>query len=226
MTSNTANTMDGSTAQAQDSYATKDYKITLRICANPATLDSTKDWLLEMEFRCHDLLRIMKEGLFWTSSNVVPGRGWLGNTRGSYAKHLSKQRVWELRDFADQEESQCRWVATATLYGHSWKFLADFRLHSLLRRNIGSCWAVNKMGDCVFVYNRSPDQPNCNCFDDKLHPSHGSWWFWPMEAILDYDTLTTLSCRDGEKTNTETNTNADTSTGTQAQTEGGSWSLI
>jgi hypothetical protein len=139
----------------------------------------------------------MREGLFWTTSNVVPEGGWLGATKGNCEKHHSWQRVWELREFADRAESQSRWVATATLYGHSWKPLADFRLHSLDRQNVASGGATNKIGNSVFVYNRSPDGLNFNCFDEKLHPSYGSWWFWPMEAILDYDTLT---CRDRGKT--------------------------
>ncbi|KAH8911769.1 hypothetical protein BR93DRAFT_962999 [Coniochaeta sp. PMI_546] len=204
MASNTSNGIDGSTSRSQEDYATKDYKVSLRLTtADKTGYDNTKDWMLVMEFRCFDLLRIMKEGLFWTTSNVVPEGGWLGPTRGSYAKHHSWQRVWELREFPDREESQCRWVATATLYGYSWEALADFRLHTLHQGNVASSGATNKLGNCVFVYNRSPNGQNFNCFIDKLHPWYGSWWFWPMEDILDYDTL---GYRGGGKTEASTGT--------------------
>lgn len=196
--------MDDSIAQIQKSNATKDYRITLRVTtATQASYNNTKDWMLVMDFRCHDLLQIMKEGLFWTTSNVVPEGGWLGARKGSGDMPHAWQRVWELREFADRETSQCRWVGTATLYGHSWKALADFRLHTLHRRMVASGGAYNKSGKCVFVYNRSPNLHNFNCFVDNLHPHGpcGSWWFWPMDAILDYDTL---SYEEGKKTEVDT----------------------
>jgi len=44
--------------------------------------------------------------------------------------------------------------------------------------------------------------PECG-FDGKLHPKYGSWWFWPMETVLDYDELEsggTLSSQDDSET--------------------------
>lgn len=194
MTSGTATQLDGTTAaQAQVSYAAKDYQITIKFTAPDRVthprLDSPKDWLLCMEFRCCDLLRIMKEGLYWTTSNVVPEGGWLGATAGSEAKIYPWKRVWELREFPELDESQCRWVAKAALYAHSWEPLADFRLHTLRRENVRSVEALNKIGGTVFLYNREPGDYNYNCFVDTLHPRFGSRWFWPMEEVLDYDLL-------------------------------------
>lgn len=207
MASDTAKKMHDSTAQIQEGYATKDYKITLRIIANQDSYENSKDWMLVMEFRCHDLLRIMQEGLFWTTSNVVPEGGWLSNKKDSFSSHHSWRRRWELREFADRDESQCRWVATATLYGHSCKAVADFRLRTLHRQNVASVTAHNKDGNFVFLYNWSPkwenEWENFNCFIDDLHPRYENWWFWPMEAILDYDTL---AYQDGGETDADTKT--------------------
>lgn len=186
MASNATNDIDGSATQK--SYP-KDYKILMRITASAATYNVKNDWMLSIVFRCHDLLQIMREGLFWTTSNVVPERGWLSNTTGPDAAFHPWQRVWELREFADRDEPQCRWVATVTLFAHSVESLANFRLHTLHRQNVRSAEARNKEGFSVFLYNCVVGGKNFNCFIDNLHPSHGSWWFWPMEAILDYDTL-------------------------------------
>lgn len=193
MASGTAMQIDGTTsAQAQNSYATKDYQITIKLTALERVpnlhLDSPEDWLLCMKFRCCDLLRVMKEGLYWTTSNVVPEGGWLAPTTNSEST-FSWKRVWELREFPELDESQCRWVATATLYAHSWEPLADFRLHTLRRENVRSVGALNKIDRTVFVYNTQPGDYNYNCFVDTLHPKFGSWWFWPMEKVLDYDLL-------------------------------------
>jgi hypothetical protein len=186
MASAATNDIDGSATQK--SYP-KDYRLSIRIVADPATYDPKKDWMLDIEFRCQDLLQVMREGLFWTTSNVVPERGCLAKTSGPMATHYRWRRLWDLCEFADRPESECCWVATATLYAHSVKTLADFRLHTLHRKGVTFAQANNKTGHSVFIYDRAGGDNNFNCFLDNLHPSHGSWWFWPMEAILDYDAL-------------------------------------
>lgn len=120
--------------------------------------------------------------------NVVPERGWLAPTSQPASNYHRWQRVWELVEFADKPELQCRWVATATLYAHSIRSSADFRLHALHRQNVVFAVAKNKDGFAVFDYHCTVDEI-INCFVDSLPPSHGTWWFWPMETILDYDTL-------------------------------------
>lgn len=198
MASSVASDVD---ASATEKSYPKDYKLFIHLCADPGTYDYKKDWMLAMAFHCHDLLRIMRGGLFWTTSNVLPDRGWLDRTRGTNAAYHPWQRVWELREAADKPDTQCRWVATATLYAHSVKLLSEFRLRTLQRQNVTTAWADNKAQHRVFLYNRIPGAENFNCFVDGLHPLHGSWWLWPMETILDYDTLAS-----GPETETETET--------------------
>ena len=99
------------------------------------------------------------------------------------------KRVRQLREFADKPESQCRWAANLYLFADSKETLANFRLHTLCQRSIFSCTATNKQGNVVFEYSRLEPWYNINCFDDKLHPKYDSWWFWPMETVLDYDEL-------------------------------------
>jgi hypothetical protein len=186
----------------QSSYP-KDYKLRIKLVENPATWNPKQDWMLFIEFRCHDLLQIMRQGLFWTTSNVVPEAGWLGQANPNMTARYEWQRVWELRDIVDKPESQCRWAATVILYAHSMKTLADFRLHTLRRQNVESAVAWDKNGRKIFLYNAAPGESanNFNCLVDHLHPAYGSWWFWPFDAVLDYETVVnTGEC--AEKTET------------------------
>jgi hypothetical protein len=188
-------TNKGDKPSIQASY-TRDYGISTHIYNDGAIYDRKKDWFLKVEFRCDDLLRVMREGLYWTMSNVVPEKGWLGErTTNSITTTHPWQRVWELREYANKPAPESRWVAVMTLYTFTVQTAANFRLDTLRHRNIGSCKATNKLGNCVFLYNRISNN-NYNCFVDKLHPTYGCWWFWPMDAILDYDS-------DGVKTETE-----------------------
>lgn len=185
MAANAQNDVDDSQPK---NLCPKDYVVDIRLTADPATYDASKNWILVMEVRCHDLLQIMRHGLFWTTSNVVPESGFYAPTSASIKSHPF-QRSWVLREFADKPESQSRWSATAILYVHSIKTLANFRLHTLYQRNVVTSAAWNPEKKNVFSYSTIDDENNYNCFVDSLHPLHGSWWFWPMEAVLDYDTL-------------------------------------
>ena len=166
-----------------------DYGLEIRLARNPDNHDPARDWVIIAEFRCHDLLQMMRQGLFWTTSNVVPERGFYDDRGPKILNHRHK-RIWQLNEFVDgRPDSQCRWVGTITLYANSVKSLADFRLHTLEQRNISWCVATNRDGKTVFQY--GPREPNMdiNCFDYKLQPSYESWWFWPMERVLDYETM-------------------------------------
>lgn len=155
--------------------------------------DSKKDWLLQAEFRCHDLLHVMRHGLFWTTSNIVPERGYRYMT-SIKADDRPLRRVWELREHADRPESQCRWTATFNLQAQSHKTLADFRLRAMRQENICSAVAWNTMNppQVVFHYDHprlTSVRQDINCWIDDLHPAHGSWWFFPMETVPDYDKI-------------------------------------
>jgi hypothetical protein len=196
MATNNQDSIDNAVAPHEYS---RGYKLIVRfqsLSAMRKTSSSTKkkDWLIKAEFWCHDLLHVMRHSLFWTTSNVVPESSYIAdNTIGST---LPLIRVWELREYANKSKSQCRWTATFKLYAHSVNQLADVRLSALRQENISSAEAWNTMDPPrhVFQYyhpksTSGPKEGNINCWIEDLHPAHGSWWFFPMEMVPDYDKI-------------------------------------
>ncbi|KAB5547259.1 hypothetical protein GE09DRAFT_206141 [Coniochaeta sp. 2T2.1] len=161
----------------------KDYRLHIRLVPDPSSMEKS-DWLVHIDFNCRGLLQIMREGLSWTTSNVIPEGGFICE-----ALYFRYKRVYELREVPDKPASESRWTATATVYADSVQALSDFRLTTLSRRHLLQSYALNKDKNAVFSFiNESlpGDEPsNYNCFIDILHPKYGSWWFWPIEEITD-----------------------------------------
>ncbi|KAK0703941.1 hypothetical protein B0T26DRAFT_733327 [Lasiosphaeria miniovina] len=161
---------------------TRDYTFDVRLIPNTARHNPPLDWIVVAVFKCHDLLQVMQKGLFWSTSNVVPGDAYF--TIMPDVDMYTVKRVWGLREFPDRPKSQSSWVAEISLYACSIPTLANFRLHHLHQRNISSCEAMTDEGVHVFKYSRLFPLTNINCFADDLHPSYGSWWFWPMDTVV------------------------------------------
>ncbi|KAK3372749.1 hypothetical protein B0T24DRAFT_621185, partial [Lasiosphaeria ovina] len=111
-----------------------------------------RDWQATFGFQCHNLLQVMRQGLFWTTSNIVPEGCFYTTT-------------------ADKPKHQSRWVGNVTI-----------RLDTLSLGDVFRCWAEGKDGLHVFNYSPSLSLANINCWQDDLHPLDGSWWFWPMDS--------------------------------------------
>jgi hypothetical protein len=75
----------------------RDYEVDVRLAPNVDNFDPSKDPILSANFRCHDLLQVMREGLFWTTSNVIPERGFYEKTPENVKTH-SVHRKWELAE--------------------------------------------------------------------------------------------------------------------------------
>jgi hypothetical protein len=73
----------------------------------------------------------------------------------------------------DEPTPENGWVAVVSMCTYSVQTLANFRLDTLKRRNVGSCKATNRLGRYVFLYDLVGNN-NYNCFVDELHPSYGS----------------------------------------------------
>jgi hypothetical protein len=70
--------------------------------------------------------------------------------------------------------------------------LANFRLHAIRQENIfdaGSSKPGKKTAYENEQYTGTSADYNFNSWIDELHPSHGSWWFFPMDTLPDYSTL-------------------------------------
>ncbi|KAK0713456.1 hypothetical protein B0T26DRAFT_677790 [Lasiosphaeria miniovina] len=170
----------GSGSQPQ-SY-THDYRINMQLLPDPETPGAPRDWQVTCGFQCHDLLRVMRQGLFWTTSNIVPEGCFYTTTGDEIRKPYTMKRIWELRELPDKPKYQSRWVGTFNLYVTKSEQLRTIRLDMLSRENVFRCFAKGKDGLHVFNYSPSPSLANVNCWLDNLHPLDGSWWFWPMDS--------------------------------------------
>lgn len=169
----------------------RDYKLQLRFTSS--VLQGVKEWNIVAEFRCHDLLHVMRHGLFWATSNTVIERGYYSANDGNFnANGWRYRRGWELQDCPEKPTSQCRWVAKFTLFANTVKTLAHFQLRDLRQEDIQDAFAWNGKAEIVFMYENpqyTSGDRNINCWIDELHPSHGSWWFFPMDTLPEYSTL-------------------------------------
>jgi len=119
-------------------------------------------------------------------------------------KDLVMERVWTTRELpAGSTASTSRWFGTVTMRAGSVDELADVDLNSLLRRQriaearglvfdtqaTSTAKGRRKSADhrFVFQYAVDPELGNINCIYDRLHPRHGSWWFWPDHGGVEED---------------------------------------
>ncbi|KAK3938039.1 hypothetical protein QBC46DRAFT_391204 [Diplogelasinospora grovesii] len=90
--------------------------------------DSPKDpqeWLAIIQFHCRDLPQLMREGLFWTTSNVLPEFGFY-EMLGGKGDAFAFKREWKLKEFVDKLEAQCRWFGSVVVYAHAVQTLSTF----------------------------------------------------------------------------------------------------
>ncbi|KAK3943372.1 hypothetical protein QBC46DRAFT_377663 [Diplogelasinospora grovesii] len=177
--------MASNTQGANDSpnYDRSRYFLEIRLVPDHNITKNPQLWLVTIQLHCHDLPQLMREGLFWTTSNVAPGLGYFeeSNSKSSrLIKPFSVVRGWKLSEFADK---QCRWSGGIYVNAHSVQTVSSFQIHWLSRQNISRVRATDKQGRGVFEYNHQNPGRNINCIYDDLQPSRGSWWFWPMESV-------------------------------------------
>ncbi|KAK3348829.1 hypothetical protein B0T25DRAFT_519196 [Lasiosphaeria hispida] len=86
---------DEATSGSKPQSYTHDYHIGMQLLHNPQNLDGSREWQVTCDFRCHDLLQVMRQGLFWTTSNTVPEGCFYATTDDSH-KPYNLKRIWEL----------------------------------------------------------------------------------------------------------------------------------
>ncbi|KAK3365017.1 hypothetical protein B0T24DRAFT_638889 [Lasiosphaeria ovina] len=174
---------EATSSGSQPQSYTHGYRVRMQLLPDPKTIGGApRDWQATFCFQCHDLLQVMRQGLFWTTSNIVPEGCFYTTTAGDIHKPHTIKRVWELRELPDKPKDQSRWVGNAVLYVSKSEQLRTIRLDTLSRGDVFRCWAEGKDGLHVFNYSPSPSLANINCWQDDLHPLDGSWWFWPMDS--------------------------------------------
>jgi hypothetical protein len=143
-------------------------------------LDSpTRYWVAILCVKTRDVPRLMREGFFWSTENVVPEEGYMSSeTRREWTDQgLRHRRTWMLADKSNDEAP--RWVGRLDVISLSRRILPGFRLQNLSRGNVyaARAWIAHRQ-----IYNwdcRWADEYNYNCIYDDT-PLRG-WWPWPRE---------------------------------------------
>lgn len=137
-------------------------------------------WVAVLEVKSRDVPRLMREGFFWSSENVLREEGYISReTRREWTDlGFHYTRMWILADKSNDETPQ--WVGHLGVFSESGEILPGFRVQSLSRENVHAAWAWNRLQQATYAYDcRQPRRYNYNCiYDDK--PLQG-WWPWPRE---------------------------------------------
>lgn len=168
------------------SYDHSHYGMDIRLVADLG-YSNESPLLAIFNLACHDLPQLMQEGIFRTTSNMVPELGYIDinspdidgkPSPSEYARHLG------LREWPSKPAGKSHWVASPTYYSSSHQDAANFPIEQLSRDNITTVNAWNTQGNKDFGYSYLyPDTTNINCIYPRLQPSFRSWWMWPMDRL-------------------------------------------
>jgi len=166
-------------ANNPSSYDHSQYTLEIRLTTNPKedTDEKPGAWLVILVFHCHDLPQLMQEGLFWTTSNVVPELGYIEQSGKHWVRH------WRLRQYPNKAAKESRWLASLKFYHSSYNEAANVPIEQFSRGNVASSRGWNKQAKVIFSYDILDPAINVNCIYPRLQPSFGSWWIWPMGGL-------------------------------------------
>jgi hypothetical protein len=136
-------------------------------------------WVAVLEVKCRDVARLMREGLFWTAGNIVPGKDYISwETRPenrSLGYHY--KRTWIL---VDKSKGQARqWVGRLEVMSPRADLLLGFQVQDLSTDDVYAATATNGFRHCIYNFDRRFSHHNYNCIYGRK-PLKG-WWPWPRD---------------------------------------------
>ncbi|KAK4151146.1 hypothetical protein C8A00DRAFT_17398, partial [Chaetomidium leptoderma] len=162
--------------------------IDLRMLPNIGTPEClATPWAAILAIKGRDIPRLMREGFFWSTENVLPEEGYMSRETSPEWTTLgySYKRTWILADKSN-DEAPPQWVGRLEVISPCLELLPSFRVQNLSRDNVYAAGACNALDQLIYKYDcRLPASHNFNCiYDDK--PLEG-WWPWPSEGGTDAD---------------------------------------
>ncbi|KAI1828419.1 hypothetical protein F4861DRAFT_181602 [Xylaria intraflava] len=118
--------------------------------------DPTEDWLAQewwarLSVKCDDVPRLMREGFFCTSDNLIEEEGFFTRKEMVPATRPDKKKWAATRTymFEDREQPQ-RWIARLDVYALHLDTLIHFDLHQMSREKVS--YAVATSGEEKYIY--------------------------------------------------------------------------
>lgn len=149
---------------------------------NPSISWSAQDWGAVLFVNCSDVPRLMREGLYWDTDNVIKRDGYVRPNPNLYNSSFRQDgklwvgiRYYFLRDL----QRPPRWTASIEVYSSSYRALYRFDLSQLSRKKIISGVALNQSRELIYEYHHGQPQRCYNAIYNKM-PMKGQWP-WPRE---------------------------------------------
>ncbi|KAI3341059.1 hypothetical protein F4824DRAFT_486923 [Ustulina deusta] len=150
-------------------------------CPNPSVGWWTQDWAAILFVKCSNVPRLMREGFYWDSANVVDEDGYINTNLVDRVFFRRDGKQWNGRRnyfLKDLQEPQ-RWTAMIEVFALRHETLCRFDLSQLSRERIHCVLALSQGGDHIYEYCHGKPQCCYNAIYNNM-PMEGRWP-WPRK---------------------------------------------
>ncbi|KAI0550757.1 hypothetical protein F4679DRAFT_583128 [Xylaria curta] len=149
-------------------------------CPDPSNMFLAQDWIAVLMVKSHDVPRLMREGFYWDSANVIREEGYIDQdfTVAGYRqdrKYWSGTRHYFLKDL---QQPPC-WIAPIEVFALNSTTLYQFDLSRSSRENTQWAAAINQSGHQIYHWHYRFPGSWFNVAYDNM-PVEG-WWPWPKK---------------------------------------------
>ena len=168
-----SNTSSSSNARPNTCFAkTKPLRNYLRIevAPKPGPHQEEFDWMALMVVRVDSLPRLFRKGFFWSPANLLPGKGYMGDSTNApnTKERFQLCRHYFLQDLPRTKWTPGRWTMEIELFSNSKAFISRFRLEDLETELILRAWGFDESGKIVYEYDNKAPQDTINCIYDDM----------------------------------------------------------
>ncbi|KAI1390656.1 uncharacterized protein F4822DRAFT_393929 [Hypoxylon trugodes] len=144
--------------------------------------DRRSSWLGQMDIKCSDVPLMMREGLHWSTANIVKEEGYVEDIDPRKADRLGQHyfqctvtRYWFLRDLQEPP----RWTTCLRIHAPDHDSAPKIRFDdwTLKMVHMARAWGLSKK--LIYQYDIRKPQDCFNCIYDNM-PLKG-WWPCPKE---------------------------------------------
>lgn len=150
---------------------------------NGAGKTGTLPWYAQMSIQCHDVPRLMREGLHWTSANLIQEEGYVTDydykDKPLYRSNKTKFINTRVLFLADRQ-APARWTSYLHVHATSLDIIRNFRLSDLCMNMVQSVTADTASSQRIYQFQACNQQENFNAIYDDM-PMEG-WWPWPRKG--------------------------------------------
>lgn len=142
------------------------------ICAQP--------WCGHMFVKCHDVPRLMREGFYWTTANVLKEEGSISIGLNGDIPRMGMTDFTVSRDYYMTDLQQPpRWVAQFVLYSTTLDILRNINLDGLSIQRVHAMFAWSRNEKLIYHFQSREPQLNFNAIYDDMRME--GWWPWPRK---------------------------------------------